>query len=106
MERTDKAITLAVDNATRIESTARLLRSHIDGAVTVMSGTTANGKTQFGSVGAGAGIIAVFSGGTATLTLDGVAIASGASPILAKLDAGGTLALSEEKSGATVMLIR
>ena len=105
MEKADKALAMAIDNAARIESTARLLRSHINNAVSVRIGTTVNGKTSFGTVNGGGGVIVVFSGGSVSLALDGATIASGASPIVAEISSSGVLALSGTRSDAKAMLI-
>ncbi|MCH5161818.1 MAG: hypothetical protein J1G04_07285 [Clostridiales bacterium] len=105
MDKTDKALALAVDNAARIESTARLLRSHMAGVVSVRAGTAVGGKTSFGAVGGGGGVIVVFSGGAVSLTLDGAVIASGASPIVAEINSSGVLALSDTRSDAKAMVI-
>ena len=105
MEKADKAIAMAVDNAARIESTARLLRSHINNAVSVRTGTTVDGKTNFGDVSGGGGVIVIFSGASVSLTLDGMTVATGTSPIIAEVKSSGVLALSAVRSDAKAMLI-
>ncbi len=105
MEKADKAIALAVDNAARIESTARLLRSHINGAPMLISAENNNGNVQFGSVDSDVAIIVAFPGGTGSLTLNGVEIASGNSPLLAKIGDGGNLVLTGASGKATALII-
>ena len=104
MDKVDKAVALAVDNAARIESTARLLRSHINGGVSVRYGATVVGKTSFGSVKAGACAIVAFEGDVVSVTLDGQVLDSGASPRIVEIASDGELALGGARSGARAIV--
>ena len=106
MEKADKAIALAIDNAARIESTARLLRTTIGAhCVKVMNGNAGSGITLFGEVDSSGAVIVTFTGNSVSLKLNGNTIARGASPIIAEIQNGGEISLNEERANAVALFI-
>lgn len=95
MDKTNRALIGVQDNTLRIETIAKRASS------VVVTGVASNGATSFGtlSVDGGAAIIA-FDGGACELTFGGKTVASGSSPLFAKLSGSGELRLSVARSNA------
>ena len=95
MEKATRALIGVEDNTLRIEAIAKRASS------VVVTGVASGGTTSFGTlyVDGGAAIIA-FDGSACELTFGGKTVASGTSPLFAKLSGSGELKLNAARSNA------
>lgn len=95
MDKINRALSGLDDNTARLEVLARRINS------AVVKGTTDGGVTSFGTLGAdGGAAIVAFDGGACDLVFCGKVVASGASPLFAKLSGSGELKLSASRTNA------
>lgn len=109
MDKANRAITIAEDNAAQIYDISRRLKSRTRACC--LSGTIADGGdntvTTFGNVSVSGDtiIIVAFDGGAGSLTLGGREIACGDSPIFAAVDEGsGALTLGGGRENARALI--
>ncbi len=95
MEKLNRALLSLEDNTARIETIARRATS------TVITGTAGGGVTSFGTMKAdGGAVVIAFDGAACDLSFVGTTVASGTSPLFAKLTGSGELKLNGERGNA------